>query len=98
MPIIVFSIMFFAFPTVIIFTCWACSEIKAGGEKVKNKTRYFVVESSKNTYVFHDEESAIKKQSSLLLALREPISIQIMEQMSLEDHLKESKKKVTFHG
>ena len=89
--------MFFATPTLIFLTCWACAEIKGGDKKVKKPT-YYIVESSKNTYVFHEKEKAIKKQNALLLALREPISMQILEQMSLEDYLKESKKKVTFNG
>lgn len=97
MVILLFSFIFFAFTLLIYLTCWACSEIKNGGKEMK-KPVYYIVESSKNTYVFHEKEKAVKKQNALLLTLREPISIQIMEQMSLDDYIKESKKKVTFNG
>lgn len=82
----------------IISTVYACKSLINEGKTMKDKNIYYVVESSKNTYVFRDKDKAVEKQGALLLTLREPISIQVMEQMSIDEYILLSKKKVTIYG
>ena len=63
--------------------------------KIMKKSIYYVVESKESAYVFKSKTKAVKKQSALLLAFREPVSLQVMEQMSLDDYIQSTEKRVT---